>query len=277
MSLIALALLWATPAFAQDEPTGYAAHIATARTAILAKDWKAAKAALDAAEAAAPSNELLIQEKDLARLFFFRGLVEWRAGDKDKAALDWWREAIALSPAYEPEADVLPESDGQDVYYALMGEVKAKEQITLNLPEDPGDVVLFVDGRRMEPFDAVIVGQHFVQMRCGEGNVVGSWWTFGPPPPDYLSLCAGTPYPEQKGARKAPKAKDQVSKKAQKEAEKAEKERLAIEAAAMAAVQRERELAEQKRIAEEAIVAKQAADEAARKAESIDAGKAEKE
>jgi len=246
-----LILLAAAPAFAQ-EGTGYVGLLDQAKAAIAAGDYKAARALLTQAEAAAPGSEALIQEKDLARLPFYKGAVEWRNGDKDTAALNYFRDAITLSAAFQPEADVLPESDAQDVYYALIGEVQGRESITLGLPEDPGDALIFVDGRRMEAFDAVLVGTHFIQLRCGEGNVVGSWYTFGAPPPDYLTLCAGGTYPVAKGGKaprpaKGPskadlaKAEKEAAKKAAADAalaERAAKELAAKEAADRAAAEK---------------------------------------
>jgi hypothetical protein len=170
MILFALAL--SAPAFAQDEAPGYASILDEAKAAIVAKDYKGARALLTKAEGAAPANPALIQERDLARLPFYRGLIEWRDGDKDTAALNFWRDAITLSADFQPELDVLPEPDGQDVYYALIGEVQGRESITLALPEDPGDSMIFVDGRRMEPFDAVLVAP--TSYRCAAARATSS-------------------------------------------------------------------------------------------------------
>jgi hypothetical protein len=249
-----------TPAWA-DDPPDYAGLLDQAKAAIAAKDYKGAKALLAQAEAAAPGNAAIIQEKDLARLDFYKGLIEWRAGDKDTAALNYWRDAIVLSKNFQPEADVLPETDGQDVFYALIGEVTAREEVALGLPEDPGDAVILVDGQRKEAFDPVLVGTHYIQLRCGEGNLVGSWYTFGAPPPDYLVLCSGGSYPIGKGG-KAPKAAKPAKAPSAKEVAKAEKE-AADKAAKEAAVAK---AAADKEAAEKAAADKALADKAAKEA-----------
>ncbi|MDP2309663.1 MAG: hypothetical protein Q8P18_26825 [Pseudomonadota bacterium] len=279
MSLTALLLLLASPAWAQEEG-GYVALLDKAKAAIGSGDYKGARTLLAQAEAAAPTSEALILEKDLARLSFYKGAVEWRNGDKDTAALNHWRSAIVLSQDFQPEADVLPESDAQDVYYALIGEVKGRESVTLGLPEDPGDTMIFVDGRRMEAFDAVVIGTHFVQLRCGEGNVVGSWYTFGAPPPDYLVLCSGGAYPVAKGG-KAPKPPKGASKadiaKAEKEAAKQAKAQAALEAAAALAAEKEAAAAlaaTEKAAAEKAAAEKATADSAAAEKAAAAAGAA---
>jgi hypothetical protein len=278
VSVSALLLLLVAQAQAQDA-AGYVALLDQAKAAIAAGDYKSARQLLAQADTAAAGSDALILERDLARLPFYLGLVEWRAGDKDTAALNHWRDAITLSTSFVPEADVLPESDGQDVYYALMGEVKARESVTLGLPEDPVDTVIFVDGRRMEPFDAVLVGRHFIQLRCPEGNVAGSWYTFGAPPPDYLVLCSGGSYPVAKGSGKAPKDKGPSKAelaRAEKEAAKREAaEKAAAEKAAKEAAAAEKAAAD-KAAAEKAAADKAAADKAAADKAAADKAAADK-
>jgi hypothetical protein len=169
--------------------------MATAKQAILAKDWPAATAALVAAEAAAPTSANLISNADIARITFFRGVILYRSEGLDPA-MEWWRKTLVIAPDFTPDQDVLPENDAQDVFYALAEEQRNKEQVSLGLPEDPGDIMIFVDGKRYEPLDSVYLGAHFVQLRCTEGNLVGSWYTFGSPPPDWLILCSGGSYPQ---------------------------------------------------------------------------------
>ena len=287
MSLIPLLALVVGMASAQDA-VGYAAHLDTAKTALAAQDWKAARAALDAAEAAAPTNEALITAQDLGRLFFYRGLIEWRAGDKEKGAPGWWRKANAIAPGFAPDADLLPETDAQDLYYALNGEIKQLAQVTVALPEDPGDVVIFVSGRRLEASDSISPGVQFVQMRCSEGNLVGAWYEYGPPPPDYLVLCSGGTYPAPKGGAKppkvakAPKATPEPKESAadKRAAEKAQKEREKMAAEAAALVAKEREYAAEREAAAKSIAAKEAADrvavEQAAKAAATDKAAADK-
>ena len=186
MSLI---LLLFAAGWAQD--FGYVAIVQQAREAILAKDYKTAKTLLTAAEAAAPTSSSPLAEADLAKLHFFRGLVEWRSGDKDKAALDHWRRVLTISPQFEPDPALLPEIDAQDVLYALRGEVRNYDQFPTGLPDDAGDALIFIDGKRMAPEDMLIKGRHLVQIRCEGGEFAGSWYDYGPPPVDYLILCSG--------------------------------------------------------------------------------------
>ncbi len=227
MSLIALLVLRA-----QAQDFGYIAILQQSRAAIVGKDYKTAKTLLTAAEAAAPSSTSPLAEQDIATLWFYRGLIEWRAGDKDSAALNYWRQALVLAPRFAPDTELLPEMDGQDVLYALASEVANYPQAVVNLPEDPGDSLIFIDGRRLEPFDSIPNGRHLVQVRCADGNVVGSWHTYGSPPSDYLTLCSGGQFAVGKGGPKPPK----VDKKAQKSAaDKALAEKAAADKAEKAA------------------------------------------
>jgi hypothetical protein len=186
MSLI-LALVFA----AQAQDFGYVAIMAQAREALIAKDYKTARTLLTAADAAAPTSSSPLAEADLARLPFYRGLVEWRSGDKDKAALDWWRRVLVLSPQFEPDPELLPEADAQDVLYALRGEVRSYAQSPTGLPEEAEDLLVFIDGKRLGSEEMLTVGRHLVQVRCGESGFEGAWYEYGQPPVDFLALCNG--------------------------------------------------------------------------------------
>lgn len=205
--ILALLAALAGSAAASDSP--YGILLDEARAAIAKKDYPAARTALDRAEAVAPANDELIPNEDLARLEFYRGVVEWRAGDKDVAALEAWRRALVLSPTYLPDPAVLPETEGQDAFYALASEVKGYEQLPVGAPAYAGDALIFVDGVRADPNAFLIEGDHFIQIRCADGSVVGSWYSFGPPPPDWLVICNGGSFPVRgKTTRTRPTKKD---------------------------------------------------------------------
>ena len=179
-----------------------------AKAKIEAKDYRGAERLLDDAKTAAPQSAQLIMSEDLSRMLFYRGVAEWYGGDRDRAALDAWRATAVLNPAYQPDAKVLPDTEAQDAFYAIVSEVKGYTEAQLNIPEDLGDSMLFIDGARKEVGDTVRTGEHFLQLRCGEGNVVGAWYTYGIAPPDYAVLCSGGVYP---GAKVRPTRKGETA------------------------------------------------------------------
>ena len=193
-------LLFTSVGFAQENP--YLVALEQARVAIVAQEWKTARAALDEADDRAPSNPVILLGGDLARLDFYRGTVAWNSGDRD-GALPLWRSSITLNPKFLPLPDVLPDLEGQDAYYALVSEVTSNPAMPLGLPEDT-NAVIFVDGRRPEPDDVVPEGRHYVQLRCEDASLHGAWYRFGPPPPDYLALCAGETYPAPRRVTERP-------------------------------------------------------------------------
>ncbi|MEN9785861.1 MAG: hypothetical protein RLZZ299_1125 [Pseudomonadota bacterium] len=228
--ILALALLGAPVARAEDGP-GAPELVEQAADAIVAKKYADARKLLDAAYVAAPNAPGPIPAQVLAQIFFYRGVCEWYGAPPKKRAdntFEWWRKARALWPEYVPDARVLPESEAQDVYYALASEFAARAQVELGLPEDPGDAVIFVSGRRMEATDSVYVGTHFIQIRCDDGMMHATWYEFGTPPPDYLALCRGESYPGAGGATSKASPKD-AEKQAKEDAKRAEKERLEAE------------------------------------------------
>jgi len=188
--MVSLLLPLVAPAFAADV---YTSVLAQAKGSLLAGEYKDARDLLTAAEEAAPGSEKLITRKDLARLFFYRGVLYWRASP-ESAALDAWRQALTIAPDFEPEKDLLGDQADRDVFLALRDEVTARGEITLDLPEDPGEATIYVDGEPREPSDTVIAGSHFVQIRCEGGEIAGSWYAYGAPPKNYLVICDGGTY-----------------------------------------------------------------------------------
>ncbi len=210
---------------ARAEDATFLQTLESAKAKLASKDYRGAERTLDDAKDAAPQSAQLVLSEDLSRMLFYRGVAEWYGGDRDKAALDAWRATAVLNPAYQPDAAVLPETEAQDAFYAIVSEVKGYTEAQLNIPEDTGDSMLFIDGTRKEVGDTVRVGEHFVQLRCGEGNVVGAWYTYGVAPPDYTVLCSGGAYPGAKvrPAKKADNANSSKAADAKAQADKTDK------------------------------------------------------
>lgn len=183
-------LLVAAPARAEDPSFG--ALLDAARASILRGGYAAARELLDRAEEASVSSSEPPRVEDVARLGFYRGAVEWYAGDRDGEALRDWRAAAVVSKDLEPSPDVLPDSQARDAYYAVREDVRSGPQVALAFPDG---ATIFVDGRRSEPSDSVAEGRHLVQVRCASGTLAGAWYRFGHPPPDYLAICTGGAYP----------------------------------------------------------------------------------
>lgn len=174
------------------EPS-YTALLDSARTAILRGGYAQARELLDKAELASTSSPTPLSTEDVARLPFYRGAVEWYAGNRDEASLRHWRAAAVVSADLQPDPQLLPDSQARDVYYALRGEVRAGEQVELRLPDE---ATIFIDGRRPEASDVVPAGRHLVQVLCPTGTVGSAWHTYGAAPADYLSICSGVAYTE---------------------------------------------------------------------------------
>ena len=144
-----MSIVLALVAVASAQDFGYVAILQQARSAIVSGDYKTAKTLLTAAEAAAPTSTSPLAEQDIANLNFYRGVIEWKSGDKDNAALNWWRKVLVVAPQFEPDKELLPDIDGQDVLYALRSEVRNYDQFTTNVPDDTGSALIFIDGKRL--------------------------------------------------------------------------------------------------------------------------------
>ncbi|MDP2309549.1 MAG: hypothetical protein Q8P18_26245 [Pseudomonadota bacterium] len=210
--MMTLLMLFSFVTSASAEDGDYASLLAEAKAALVAGDYKAARDLLTSAEQVAPESTTLIPQKEIARLYFYRGVLYWRASP-ESAALDAWRQTLTVSPDFQPEPDLLPDVAERDVFLALGDEVKALEQVVVALPEDPGQSIIYIDGRTLEPTDTVVAGSHLVQIRCEDGEIESSWYTYGAPPKDYLVLCGGGAY---KTSSKATSSKSTSSKSSSK-------------------------------------------------------------
>ncbi len=219
--------LFALASSASAEDGDYASLLTQAKGSLLAGDFRGARDLLTAAEQAAPESPTVISKQDTARLYFYRGVLFWRASP-ESAALDAWRQTLTIAPEFQPEADLLGEASERDVFLALADEVKARGEVALDLPEDPGESVIYIDGELHEPTDTVIAGSHLVQIKCEGGDLEGAWYAFGAPPKDYLVLCQGGVYKTasssaSKSGSKTEKAEKPDKAEKTEKAEKAEK------------------------------------------------------
>jgi hypothetical protein len=190
MTLLAL-FTFVTSASAEDGD--YASLLTQAKAALLADDYRTARDLLTTAEQVAPESSTLIPQKEIARMYFYRGVLFWRASP-ESSALEAWRQTLTVSPGFQPETDLLGDAAERDVFLALADEVKALGEVEVALPEDPGEAVIYIDGRTLEPTDTVVNGNHLIQIRCEDGEIEGSWYTYGTAPKDYLVLCEGGAY-----------------------------------------------------------------------------------
>jgi tetratricopeptide (TPR) repeat protein len=187
-------LLLASTAFADDD---YRSLLSQAKTSLLAGEYRDARDLLVKAEEVAPTADTLLTTTDLTRLYFYRGVLFWRASP-ESAALEAWKQALTINPSFVPEADLLGDASERDTFLALADEVRAAGDVGLDLPEDPGEAIIYVDGKAVGDDDTVLAGMHFIQVKCEDGDFAAAWYTYGAAPSNYLTICDGGMY---KGAR----------------------------------------------------------------------------
>jgi tetratricopeptide (TPR) repeat protein len=188
MPVLGLLLSLVTLASASDD---FSTLLTEAKGSLVAGDYKAARDLLNQAEAAAPTASTRISQTDVARLYFYRGVLYWRASP-ESAALDNWRQALTVAPQFQPETDLLPDQSERDTFLALGAEVQARGQVPVKIPEDTGEAVVYIDGQQLDPGDSVAPGSHLIQVKCDGGELHGEWHAYGAPPADYLAVCGGS-------------------------------------------------------------------------------------
>ncbi len=165
-------------------------RLGEARAAILSKDFKAAVKALDAAQAAAPTAESVLSSRNLAKIWYYRGVVEQLQGDKKGRAIEYWRQTLVLENSFPWDREVLPADDPETLFEALRSEVRSRDKVDVGAPEAVGAAKLYVDGAKVGAGDRVLSGQHLAQVSCPDGKTYGVWTDFSKPL-KWLSLCPG--------------------------------------------------------------------------------------
>lgn len=165
-------------------------QLAAARAAIAAGDYKAATRALDAAHAAAPGVDAVLPARTLARISFYRGVVEHLQGDKKGKAIEHWRQSLVFENSFKWETEVLNAQDPETLYEALRSEVRSRSKLDVGVPEKTGAAKLFVDGQRKATGETVLQGEHLAQITCPDGVTRGVWTDFSKPV-KWFGLCPG--------------------------------------------------------------------------------------
>lgn len=183
----ALVLLLAPSALAQSMDVD--ALVAGAHKALVADDRPAALELLEWAEEAAPNADLVVLDRTLASIPFYRGVIAHREGDVD-GAMGLWRAALVQAPHYAPDAQLL-DDDALDLVEALRSEIRQRPELTVGVRDD-SEVRVFVSGRLMQSYDLVYQGTHLVQVMCPDQSLHGQWVEFGAPQ-DWYAQCGEAP------------------------------------------------------------------------------------
>jgi len=181
--------------------------------AIASGDFPTAKDLLTQAEAEAPTQANVVQSYTLAGIFYYQGVMEFFAGDKDEAALTWWRKALEKDLYYSWDSGLVADQQAQALFEALRSEVDSRSLITVSPPDG---VTAWVDGAQVSSNLEIVGGTHLIQVRCPDETLVGSWAVFGDAP-DFRASCPDLAPAEEEPAEddgdKKKKKKDKKKKK----------------------------------------------------------------
>ncbi|MCB9792789.1 MAG: hypothetical protein H6741_08660 [Alphaproteobacteria bacterium] len=161
--------------------------VGAALNAIKDGDFEGARALLDKAEGHAAQSTSVVTSSSLASIHFYRGVLEYYDGDRDKKTLDHWRLALLADQNYAFDKSLVADQEPQDLFEALRMEIRARPHSEAGVAEG-SDVRVFVDGRLLKEYDMVVSGRHLVQVLCADQRLVSSWHEFGDAP-DYYAAC----------------------------------------------------------------------------------------
>ena len=66
---------------------------------------------------------------------------------------------------------MVTDSEAWDIFLAIKGEIRTRNEIDIGIPEKDGRAVIFVDGVQRLEGDTVPEGEHFVQVKCPKGDI----------------------------------------------------------------------------------------------------------
>lgn len=175
--------------------TGFAVETARERVAHTAEamfenSLSDAAERLKTAAAAIPESTQPVDAQTIAEMMYYQGLLPRLAGAERDVDLDAWRDALVVFPALEWNRALMDDANQQRVFEALRGEVKQREPVSTQVPEEAGATVMFVDGVRHMPDQAIRAGRHLAQIACPDGLMVGKWSRFERPI-HWLKMCSG--------------------------------------------------------------------------------------
>lgn len=150
-------------------------HIDSAKKSLLEKNFDATLTALDAAYDYAPTAKTILKAKDLAQIWYLRGMV---AHLQSEDPLDDWRQALVLYPDTKWDEALSTDESAQDAFWALKAEVQSRKIVSLQVPEQYGQALLYVDGYERAPADFAYQGMHLAQIQCPQGEIFGKWSKF---------------------------------------------------------------------------------------------------
>ena len=149
-------------------------------------------------ESKAPALKEIIPPKDLADIWFMRSILMYQ---KDQLPLEEWRQTLRLDPSYPFDRACIDDPSLYDVYLALTSEIAYQERVPSNIPQNRGNVKIFVNGTEKNHKDKFITGKHFVQVQCNE-DTIKSFWSEIPSKQNWIHKCkksertGNTPYNE---------------------------------------------------------------------------------
>ena len=162
--------------------------VSAARQALVDGDTERASVLLMQARPNLASEPAILTAKQIAELVYLEGLTPRIAGLEREQDVDKWRDALTIYPALRWDRELLNDKALRGYFEALRAEVSQREPVPTRVPAKRGLLKAYVDGVEHAESQAVLVGQHLLQVQCPDGEVRGQWSDLQKAP-DWLKLC----------------------------------------------------------------------------------------
>lgn len=109
----------------------------------------------------------LINSNVLPDFWMYRGLAYWGHRKRDQA-MKAWREGLRADIKLLKRAEQAGcfTTEQLDIIAALTQETTAQHEFRLDIPEQTGEILFFLDGRKIEAGGIAYNGRHLLQVQC---------------------------------------------------------------------------------------------------------------
>jgi len=162
--------------------------VLAARQALVDGDTERASMLLMQARPNLASETQILTAKQVAELVYLEGLTPRLAGLEREQDVDKWRDALTIYPTLRWDRELLNDKALRGYFEALRAEVSQREPVPTRVPAERGLLKAYVDGVEHAESQAVLAGQHLIQVQCPDGEIRGQWSNLQRAP-EWLELC----------------------------------------------------------------------------------------
>lgn len=163
--------------------------LAAVRAQVDAGEYRDALKVIKQLEGSFPEMSELVDQRELATLWLYRGVAEHHRGAKKDRDVNAWRQALIIDNEIPWDTSLVESDDVFGLFEALRGEVRSRSTRSPGIPEATGAAELYVNGVRLREDEPMLEGIHLAQIKCPDEQGIFTEVTDFSRPVDWFALC----------------------------------------------------------------------------------------